>query len=797
VEIEIKIDKARKKKKKPEKKPLPRKEVWPTMLNEDLPVGLETKINFFDAMTKLDPDTGEWIDVPEWTNDYKEPGEGESGDTDEDCILKERLTFTKEGRTNMPFHICPKDTTVKIYANKDSRPNKKVIVDEYGDQNEKRWDRKPFGTMAVDWMQDGSRWALGGMYEFKTAVDPFYVQATDMSMMNISVKLKKGKDVKGSDPTVDTAAPYAWIDPARYHEQKATNLKLTWDYNVDTMRPLQYHGYLGGTYGIEVKDLSKTFAHYVKKDDTDSEIKYTYDWIESAFFCPFDTTDIDPNDGNYKITREPKFDADDVTSGLIVDDDTFDIFMVPRRIAYHLYYRHHEKTTTTIDREFPTINCVCDESLQIWGGNGATITGPDHQDGHDDEIIKVVYDCSLSCSGIAPTPASTGTLHSRLMKSTHHVATWWGRIPHDFTPHNMLITDDEEDEHYHEAVHNTAPIKFYDDEGTDVGTLDVVWEETQEDAREHYVASGGEQKDADEIYSGGGSSFHVLRDETPYYVYIARNNSLNALWPCDAIRNTQYVGPPITREEDDNKYVGSVSLHDNDALGIKRIWQVIEDSKFWTDVIQPLRDKAINDSDDAMQSSRIDCIPYGIAISPSKEGSLVGVIRKGTGGNCWYIWRRKDEDFEDEDNPQLRTVKPEGETGSGKGHLSFQSRDADGGLKHFREPPYALKQYCYDIDAIDHFSGPGSRKLTKFGRDIKYTEGDDDAACGDLFKDLTACADGDGKWELDVPIYVMASKERAFDIEAEWKEGSNTALKCRLCRAWLYDPTDADTRNSF
>jgi hypothetical protein len=749
VDIDVKIDRQKKKKKKEPDAVTPR-EVWPTMLEEELPLAFETTISFFDAMTKLDED-GNWIDVPEWSNDWFDPSEEET-ERDGNINLKERMSFTKEGRDYMPFMVCPKDTEYKIYTNLDSRADPDCIENEYGPSNLKRWERKPFATLAVDWMLPGNRFRLGGMYEILTGAYPGYAQKTDMSMMNIQCNLKKGKD----------AEPYATVDPASSHMKQSKILSMSYPYNVDIVRPLKYTGFLGGAYGIEVKDLSKSFGHYLS-----GSIDYTYDWIEGAFFCPFDTTDIDPSDGKYKITKEPSYDAEAVSSGLIVDDDKFDVFMVPRRIAYHLYYRHHVLSGTTIDSSLSG-DCDCD-----WWGRAWRSTG-------GNEAYDCGYDQVDCCDDSPPCGGGTGTFHAKVVQSTHYVGLWWGRLPHDFTPHNLRVTDDANDSHYPTAVHNKSTISFFNDSNDSAGTKDLIWEETYDDAREHAEAAGVSREEIDKIWSGGGSSLHVVGETTPHYIRCGNASTPN-LWHLDAVKNTMFLSVPFMRAEDDFAYNGWQFTHENASLGIKRLWVNIADSDYYQNVIGPLRDSAAGTTG-AMQSSRVDCIPYGIAISPSKAGSLVGIVRKGTGGNCWFIWRAKDENFEEEG--QLKTVGT-----AGKGRLSFQSRSDDGSLSIYSEGPYDYtdpgKSYLYDIDGTDQFSGPSGsgRKLTAMGRNIEYTAGDSGDDCPSVTYCTCACS-GEGQITLDVPIYVAASKEWGmYDLPySAWGYGAHASLRSRICR---------------
>lgn len=176
--------------------------------------------------------------------------------------------------------------------------------------------------------------------------------------------------------------------------------------------------------------------------------------------------------------------------------------------------------------------------------------------------------------------------------------------------------------------------------------------------------------------------------------------------------------PIAMPDPNNNTYNAWVESRDFYTHGIKWLWHTIEQSLFWGMKLRPLRDAALAGSDGALESSRIDMIPYGIGICPSKAGSLVGVIR--TGGQAWFIWRKTDESFEDEGI--IHTV------GTGTAGFSFQSRDSDGRLGDYTEGNYRTSLYSSDFQCIfdgdfaDQFTGPAGRKLTKVGREVVWEE---------------------------------------------------------------------------
>jgi hypothetical protein len=256
----------------------------------------------------------------------------------------------------------------------------------------------------------------------------------------------------------------------------------------------------------------------------------------------------------------------------------------------------------------------------------------------------------------------------------------------------------------------------------------------------------------------------------------------------DGVKNGRHFDPPYMFDID-GVYHHSTVEDDQLSWGNKRIWAVIESSAYWQEVVSPLRDAAVNSEMlgiGAKQSSRIDMIPYGIGVCPSKSGSLVGVIRRG--GATWFVWRKTDENFEEEKIIHV--------IGEGQAHLSFQSRNEDGRLEHFGEGPYHYGvangtpewpfaeydgdnwPYVFDGDITDQFTSGGSRKLVSVGREVEFTEVQSEGS--NLTRSLATCS-SEGNVTLDAPIYVMMSKERAMD-DIPFDDPADSYPTVRLCQ---------------
>lgn len=670
---------------------------------------------------------GSYADITEWFNDDR---------------LSVVWESEKEFTDNKPFHVAPRKTYYKVYGNVDSKVRTTAIEEQFSDKNENRWNRKPLATRPIEWRFDGHKWYTGGTYVF---IDPATGQskiASDYSQFNIKTELCSSPDSSSAS-----------IDPDSYHEGKARRLKLKHPQFVDEIKPLIYKGqFPGQRLGIRVKDQSKSYGHYVS-----SGLGYSYDWIDGIYFCAFDTTD----DTNYKVTLEPKFSANAV-SGKFIAPGKYDVGLIPRRWLYFLRYRHQVNPNTDYEQHSYTgISPECEADIQFYWGNV------------NNNAVRTEYN------------SSTKTLKAYKTESTHYVVYFWGRPPCNFTAR-----------WFHEegkpSCEDTAPVGFFDKEGQFVGTVDFIWNESYTKAQSDFVSAGGSSDDANEIFTGGLSgNLHICSDNTEYCVKIG-NSSVESLGNLSAISATCYAGPVITRSEAGNAYQGfDLSGFDTQEFGIKRLWKVIEESKAWTDLIKPLRDKAIARTNNASAASRIDMIPWGVGISPSKTGDLVGVIRIRE--KAYYIWRKTDEEF----TPKV--------VGSQRHPIRFESNASDGKIGSFTEGNFgtladAGKENIYDADYCDLFVGGSDRKLTHVGRDVTSVPDQADEKCNFLY---STYAEGgtQGAVALDTPVFVMLSKERAFGDFDYWDsglDGWNIRLICRCARCEnAFTPQTADVRNSY
>lgn len=640
------------------------REVWPTMLVDELPPGILTEIAFFDGMTRWNSEQQAWEDVSEFYNDY--------GNTARPMVSQ----FTSEPlecRDSAPFHVAPKDATVIVYCSSDSTPDPQIVADQFGPDNPDAWNTKPILTNAANNEQEGNRWVVGGA--FIVGGETSY-WTTAMTMLDIHAELKRSKD---EDPV------FGMIEPSMYYQDEAEQLKIKYEYMVSTIQQLSYTADLTDKFGISVKELSKTFAHYI----SGPPLVDTYEWIDSLFFCPFDTTDNDidlgvEGQGNFKVTRDPVYTAQAVT-GKIIDNRKFEVHMVPRRTAYVVYYKHQVRGEDLIETHIDGIDPydICD----LW------LVG---QYGDEEEQHTQFHDGSYTRGG---------TFNYLPIETTNHVGIIYGRLPCDFSPSNIGVGEDNPPNY---LGHSTEDVVLVDPDGISIGTITQVSQESGEESKAHFLDAGGSQEDADNIYSGSTNSAHVIRAEAGLCLRVF-NGSDHSIGQYDGVKNDAFLDTPRTL---DGVYGERTENPDNSTEGMKKLWATIENSQFWQEVISPLRTLALN-GEGALQSSRIDMIPYGIGICPSKAGSLVAAIRV-VGGESWFVWRAKDEDFDTEEERHVVGAGP-------KGHLSFQSRSADGSLEHYSEGANFDWQ-PHDSEFADQFTSDGTRKLISAGRVISLAD---------------------------------------------------------------------------
>jgi hypothetical protein len=216
---------------------------------------------------------------------------------------------------------------------------------------------------------------------------------------------------------------------------------------------------------------------------------------------------------------------------------------------------------------------------------------------------------------------------------------------------------------------------------------------------------------------------------------------------------------------------------------------VIEASPFWWEVIHPMvsatrrytQDVVYNEdydiyyerklpfgsptNDDGLMMGMMDKFPYGVGISPDKEGSLVGVIHSE--GRTYFVWRRTDEEFQEFYVGNSTNM----------GWLSFEASREDSKDGYFADGDYWLRSLSlYEYDFVDQFiveGGTGRKLYAVGGRDPELTVEDpypvpdnNEETDGAMVCDSVGVygmphttTDTSSAYTLDTPVYVMFSKQ--------------------------------------
>lgn len=710
---------------------------WPTKLDEDEPLYPDIELTFYDGYTKKN-ESGEWIDVANVTLDA------------EDDLSLEWQHSDLQLREDSPFHVVPKDSTYYLYVNQDSRVPASVILEEFGAENTKRWERKPLMTVPAP-EEDGFVWSgnrvhAGGASLLASSGGSRTWDKT-FSQFPIRAELKAQKDGR----------PVAFCDPGTNKSQgdASTTLKFKWLRHFGKIQPLVYRGqYQTRRFGLKIQDLTKANLHYLTGGSG-----YAREWIEGAYFCGFDTTDQE----KFKITLEPRYDADPYTAPNFVGGGKWDVIMIPRRWAFWVMFRTHQVTANfASEQTISNIKCDCDAYLEDpWGLI-------------DDQCAKVDYNDSESCPGEETAP---GVIHAKIVEAKYYEAVFWGRFPCNFASNGFAADFIEGPP----ELFDKADVAIATSGGGSAGTIQVDWCQTYEQIRQSFIDAGGSEEEASLIFCGGtsGDFHHTIETDTSYRVKMIGPQSQEVLNRAGAIRNDPFACPVRTNEA--GAYTNHTSSIPNEDVGIQRLWKVIEESGFYVNVIEPLRGAALIPSNH-LAASRIDCIPFAVGLSPSKEGDLVGVLKHG--GTAYYIWRKIDEEFD---------VKS-----SGSGAKS------DVNLEAWSDSPSVSEGTRYSLAIYDGDRAPltfaENWKIIGFGPTLSKDVSGEDPTC-DQIDAATVQASAYSK-TFDTPIYLLISKERAFDDITNWEnedmDGANQNLRGRCARFHNgFSPCDADTRNAY
>lgn len=793
----------------PERKKHKRDKTWPQVIEEDDLFIEPLELFLFIGHTKEDPENeGEYIDISEWFTD----------NTPEMELL---WSHTGENHDLTGYFIhTPKNWTFNMYGNASSLVPESIIEAEYGSGNEDRWKRKPLGHYnQVHHGKPGNRWITNyendgfwNIYiELKKSSDsePFAKINPDLEESGDNVKLKpkapsgvetepaqyKGGMIYGKfymairETGTKTFAHYL----AGSHEQDRLDYTFEW---------LEPEGIYFCPFDLSDKDNFKiTREPSYTADGTSAKfmsggaweiylmprrwfyyVRYTESWTtqdtiitSSGWEC---TALCDQFGGPITWPEADIWDWE--------DDGVGTLNLVCGEMDFGAYFKLTSYSNVNCGRLFTMTFGYSDSSLEtLWtdydwqieqtctgchcGYNFGAPVNPFICWDCEGNVISEspsspgTHPCVRDCTG-PMVGSSSGLLETRVAESRHTIGFFWGPWPSNF----QIVG----------AFPDKIGTKFWSPPSPNIyddpyATVEFVTVPTVDQAEEYMEDAGGTQEQIDGILSGGSNmSIHCFRSGTNFFaagnIYYYVGNYPSGDW--------QYSRSPsfsidVMRSSASLQPRGEYMLPDleYENHGAKRLWEVIENSNFWSDVISPLRDAdkddAIGAGNDEAWLNRMDSIPYGVGISPSVEGSLVAIIRKKNTSKVYYVWRRTDEEFE-----EMR-VGDEADVG----YLSFESSSYLGDGNVFN---YELEGEQYGVSSIRSFNGtvysglqfevewldqfyseaPG-RKLTRFGREPDFNLIDTD--CDHWHTAFTAVDNTTGSEDLHAPVYVMMSKDRA------------------------------------
>lgn len=202
----------------------------------------------------------------------------------------------------------PMRATNKILMSEDSRVPESVIQEEWDPDNEARFDRKPIGTLEME--IDPTENDFARRFEGKICrIGPDF--------HNIVIQLKSS--FSSTDEGYITNADRAYDKEGKFTTSDHPSLEDAQYYKKTNVQSKFY---------VKVRETGcKTVCHYFGQDPS---TQYSLDWVEGIFFSPFDTSDVG-DDGNFKVTTEPDYEADEVTCKVSGD---IEVYLAPRRWAF-------------------------------------------------------------------------------------------------------------------------------------------------------------------------------------------------------------------------------------------------------------------------------------------------------------------------------------------------------------------------------------------------------------------------------------------------------------------------------
>jgi hypothetical protein len=811
------------------------------IIPDNLPEGADTDF------TKVEI----WVDIDGWGSDQ--------------ALTK---VFTYEETINTyPNHSHCTDLDIEVWAAEDSKVPVDTISEEFGEDNENRWQRKPLLSIApgepleppleqdapdasskYDWR---GRWKVtDGFYniffELKDSNGETTYRGNANDLINTDYTTRDADEITDYQ---DTSLP-AYDKDDIFGFVKKNNMIKKFDCAVTEIGTASIAHYLSFRREGEGEDLNEIYHEYcydiltqqITKEGMNTNI------ITSLFFVPFDTSDRE----NFKLTLEPYYNSEEYEGKPISLGKEYEFYLAPRRWAYEARVREvtNEEGREEIVAVTGITNCSSDgsdmwvidaevefyrpfERQHNWDGDTkygmlATYRYGDFTANQDcwtllhapwlttspmyPNEIKDEIDCSGCSCTIATVPfefrmqincygcllgeyewgctyyffgggdcpdvfdvcssrgcevfTKTFTVTADLVvcHQYHRVGVWWDRFPsdiitfRDLTPGNISSNMPGTSPPVLWAAGFWMAGLYYNTALSLEG--DALWEQAQNDFEDIWGL--------DSVPSGI-SAFHLFTTCQDSMLGFNYYSSYITPYTYNTLQGDTRIPLAYYSTSQGFTYIQSSNDNSIQQNAMQRVWEkiagkevspisvipTIDSSWFW----ENLGPSKYDEDNDWKMWNRWDNVPYGVGISPTKAEDLVGIIRQKKSEKVIFVWRKTDELFYNEITSPIANYAYEGHKVTFEG---VESPDVNSS-GHGGGEVIAPGSYFGDVFFPDQFVSSDLRRISHVGRQLESVDCGWFRACREDFAKCTDWVPKDeGIYELDVPIFVLGSRERAL-----------------------------------
>lgn len=733
--------------------------VWPSMLTDDYLLMRPIEISFYRGDTRK-TESGEWEIVPGWCGELE---------------VDETTAEYKKNDIGL-FQVIQENHTLH-YVKNNYLVAEDVIAEEYGVESEARFERMPLHVVVERDNDRHKRWTL------------------DEAMVNVRCKLTRPPDGEDTENVRHETSPDLQQDGGKKGPWKI-NRRDTEEELADNYR---LNSPVRSKLGLKCHEVgTKSIVSYIYQDDpvAGSDLAAGMDWLdpEGVLFIPFDTCDRD----NFKVTTEPSYEADAV-DGKIIPIGTgtkVSLFWMPRRWAYYLRVAQVTKVdlgtvlcpVTYADAESvvgdagcPSHNipwdCAGEQNCGLFGPPGEYVDCSGGSSGSG-RYVSVLHMCckAYTCWGtfggnpcgvvdgrtvagdclfpvdlgdppeVCPstityerTTTYVYSANGYRYDGNHFVGLWWDSPPLD-------VSLGEPGDIWSDAI-----FKYYDGDTENVTQIEFSLRGDEGHIQAVAVANEVDEGLGDLVISGY-TSMHYLWAK-PWWTQITNDSRYSSprRW-----MDTMFGSVPNFHVFEAGERWGYEGSTDDRAAAI---WNRIATSSFYETYFKDKREVFADEELGFCQKDPWNDVPYGVAVSPAKEGTLCAVVKAGS--KVFYVWRKTLEEFiernYDISGPEFMTDPAKKPT------VGFEV-----GYNTIGGYGWDFNFYLYEWPVM--FTGTG-RKLTHVlpdkkvncevnANDYGLTHDLEGEGCRGIAPFLEN--DGAGKIELEVPIYVMFSRERGL-----------------------------------